>query len=82
MAVKKTEELSKQNQLLMNQAELADIQAKKDKERLDGYSAGWGTRVPKIIQKHIDKLKETSDESQRQANLLHEQIQTNTVLLS
>lgn len=81
LAVKKTEELNKQNQLLMNQAELADIQAQKDKKRLDGYSAGWGTRVPKIIQKHIDKLKEASDNSQRQADLLHEQIQTNTVLL-
>ncbi len=81
LAVKKTEELNKHNQLLMNQAELADIQAQKDKKRLDGYSAGWGTRVPKIIQKHIDKLKEASDESQRQADLLHEQIFTNQKLL-
>ena len=64
----------------MNQAELADIQAKKDKEKLDGYSAGW-IKVPKIIQKHIDKLKEASDESQRQADLLHEQIFTNQKLL-
>lgn len=78
---KKTEELNKQNELLMNQAELADIQAKKDKEELDGYSAGWGTRVPKIIQKHIDNLKKVSDESQRQADLLHEQIFTNQKLL-
>ena len=77
---KKTEELNKQNESLMNQAELADIQAKKDKEKLDGYSAGW-IKVPKIIQKHIDKLKEASDESQRQADLLHEQIFTNQKLL-
>ena len=94
LAKRKTEELSKQNELLLNQTQLAEIQAKKDSDRFEKAmknSNGFFNNLGRIllygekagvmeIQK-LGTLAQQATESERQANILNEQITTNQKLL-
>lgn len=91
---KKTDELEKQNALLKNQSELADIQAQNDDKKFNkalknsnsilGNAARillYGEKAGIMEAKRLGILAEQATASDRQANILKEQITTNEKLL-